>query len=109
MTTTNHPSKRRRNDTQMVHLPTPLTTDTGTWSSLTDSDKLFIPSQSEFVESYIPQSPQIGLWLCAFPKALTPQPYRGYVNDTLETWSMSGSAQRTTEIEECLHFRLQTV
>lgn len=93
MTTTNHPPKVRSNDTQMAHLPTPLMADAGTRSSLTDSDKLFIPSQSEFVESGIPQSPQIGLWPCAFPQALTPQPYRGYVNDTLEAWSVSVSAQ----------------
>lgn len=92
MATTNHPPKLKRNDTQMAHLPTPLTADAGTWSSLTDSDKLFIPSQSEFVESSIPQSPQIGLWLCAFPMALTPEPYRGYVNDTSEAWSVSASA-----------------
>lgn len=73
MTTTNHPPRLKRNDPQMAHLPTLLTADAGTWSSLTDSDKLFIPSQSEFMESSIPRSPQIGLWLCAFPNALTPR------------------------------------
>lgn len=92
MTITNHLPKPRRNDPQMAHVPTPLTADAGTFS-----DKLFIPGCSEFVESSIPQSPQIGLWLWAFPKALTPKPYRVYVSDTLEAWSVSAPVPRTTE------------